>query len=88
MTVATIVASWFKVMGPAGPQDIVNRYLLVLWFEAVAVWAFALSWLAKGRAEESLSRLLVDGRRARKRTGRPGRRPDQNGGGISPDKPA
>ncbi len=56
MTLAVIVASWFKIMGPAAPQAAVNGGLLVLWFEAVAVWAFALAWLVKGRVEERLVR--------------------------------
>lgn len=58
MTVATVVASWFKVMGPAGPQQVVNDWMLVLWFEAVAVWAFAVSWLTKGRADQALIGLI------------------------------
>lgn len=58
MTLATIVASWFKIRGPAGPQAVVNDGLLVLWFEAVAVWAFAVAWLVKGRAEVGLTRML------------------------------
>lgn len=56
MTVAVIVASWFKIRGPAGPQKLVNDTLMVLWFEVVAVWAFALAWLVKGRVEERLTR--------------------------------
>jgi hypothetical protein len=68
MTAATIVASWFKVIGPAGPQEFVTRYRVVLWTEAVAVWAFALAWLTKGRADQALFGLL---RR---------RRPDRGGG--------
>lgn len=56
MTLAVIAASWFKIMGPEGPQAVVNRGLLVLWFEAIAIWAFALAWLVKGRVEERLAR--------------------------------
>jgi len=56
MTVLVIVASWFKIRGPAGPQKIVNDWMLVLWFEAVAIWAFAIAWLVKGRVEERLTR--------------------------------
>ncbi len=62
MTLATIVASWFKVMGPEAPQAVVNRWLLVLWFEAIAVWAFSISWLTKGRADEAVV-AIVRGRR-------------------------
>ncbi|MCB6177464.1 hypothetical protein LHP98_04880 [Rhodobacter sp. Har01] len=56
MTVAVIVASWFRIRGPEAPQKIVTDGRLVLWFEAVAVWAFALAWLVKGRVEERLTR--------------------------------
>lgn len=55
MTVLVIVASWFKIRGPEGPQKIVNDWMLVLWFEAIAIWAFALAWLVKGRVEEKLT---------------------------------
>jgi hypothetical protein len=54
MTVLTIVTSVIKVAGPAGPQAMVNGWALVLWCEAVAVWAFAVSWLVKGRADQAL----------------------------------
>ncbi len=53
-----ILASWFKIRGPAAPQAIVNDLRLVLWLEAIAVWAFALSWLTKGRADLALARPL------------------------------
>lgn len=56
MTGAVIVASWFKIRGPDTPQAVVNHGLLVLWFEAIAIWAFALAWLVKGRVEERQSR--------------------------------
>ena len=56
LTGAVIVASWFKVMGPEGPQRVVNHALLVLWGEAIAIWAFAVAWLVKGRVEERLAR--------------------------------
>lgn len=65
MTVAVIVASWFKIMGPEGPRHLVESTLLVLWFEAIAIWAFALAWLVKGRVEERGTR-----RRARLRARR------------------
>lgn len=67
MTAATVAASWFKVMGPPGPQAVVNGGRLVLWFEAIAVWAFALSWLVKGRAGLPLAAAL-----RRRRGGTPG----------------
>lgn len=58
MTVATVTASVFKVAGPPVPRAVVIDYQLVLWFEAVAVWAFSVSWLTKGRAEQSILRLF------------------------------
>ncbi len=54
MTIATFVASWFKVMGPALPQRLVIDYNLVLWVESIAVWAFSFSWMVKGKAERML----------------------------------
>lgn len=54
MTIATFVASWFKVMGPALPQRLVIEYNLVLWVESIAVWAFSISWMVKGKAEKML----------------------------------
>jgi hypothetical protein len=62
MTLLTILTSVIKVAGPAGPQATVNGWALVLWCEAVAVWAFAVSWLVKGRADQA----LVDRMRARR----------------------
>lgn len=57
MTCAVIVASWFKIRGPAGPQSVVNDWMLVLWFETLAIWAFAIAWLTKGRADLALARI-------------------------------
>lgn len=57
MTLGVVIASWFKIKGPAVPQAVVNDYMLVLWFEAVAVWAFAIAWLTKGRADLALARI-------------------------------
>lgn len=62
MTACVIVASWFKIRGPEGPQSFVNDWLLVLWFEAVAIWAFAIAWLTKGRADMALADLLAAAR--------------------------
>lgn len=43
------------------PNEIIStaviRHNLVFWVEAIGVWAFALSWLAKGKADISLSRI-------------------------------
>jgi len=56
MTLAVIGASWFRIMGPEGPKRLIDGGLLVLWFEAIAIWAFAVAWLVKGRVEERQAR--------------------------------
>ncbi|WP_146161944.1 hypothetical protein [Pseudogemmobacter blasticus] len=56
MAGAVIVASWFRIRGPEGPQKLVSDGMLILWFEAIAIWAFAVAWLVKGRVEERLMR--------------------------------
>jgi len=56
MTVAVIVASWLRLQGSQAARDIVTGSMLILWFESVAIWAFALAWLVKGRAETALTR--------------------------------
>lgn len=58
MTVGVLAASGFKIKGPAGPQTFVTDWLVVLWLEAIAIWAFALAWLVKGRADLALARPL------------------------------
>ncbi|TXH96368.1 MAG: hypothetical protein E6Q73_13725 [Pseudorhodobacter sp.] len=58
LTLAVLVASWFKIKGPAAPQAFVTDLRLILWFEAGAIWAFALAWLVKGRADLALARRL------------------------------
>jgi hypothetical protein len=54
-TLGVMVASYFKIRGPAGPQTFVVNNNLVLWLESVAIWAFAISWLTKGKAERMLA---------------------------------
>ena len=58
MTLGVLVASWFKIKGPAAPQAFVTDWRLILWLEALAIWAFALAWLVKGRADLALARRL------------------------------
>ena len=57
-TLGVIVTSALKLFGPAGGQKIVTDWLLILWFEALGVWAFSVAWLVKGKADEGLRRLL------------------------------
>jgi cytochrome bd-type quinol oxidase subunit 1 len=52
--IGTVIASWFRVAGSDAARAIVNDYRLILWFEAVGVWAFSVSWLTKGRADLSI----------------------------------
>ena len=58
MTAGVLLASWFKIKGPAAPQAFVTDWLVVLWLEVLAIWAFALAWLVKGRADLALARRL------------------------------
>lgn len=56
---AATLASYFKIYGPAGPQRFVIEYNVVLWVEAMGIWAFGLSWLTKGQADfEKIRRVL------------------------------
>ncbi len=57
MLLAIAAASAIKIHGSGWPQDIVVRYKLVLWLEAVGIWAFGVSWLVKGRADIALANL-------------------------------
>jgi hypothetical protein len=52
MTALVMAASWVRLLGPEGPRRLVQEGTVILWFEAVAIWAFALAWLVKGRVEE------------------------------------
>lgn len=51
------VASAVKILGSGAAQDVVIRYNLVFWFEAIGIWAFGLSWLVKGKADIALVKL-------------------------------
>ena len=53
-TLGVVVTSVLKLFGPPAAQKIVTDWLLILWFEAIGVWAFSFSWLVKGRADEAL----------------------------------
>ncbi len=59
MTAGVVAASWFKIRGPVIPQAIVVQWQLVLWFEALAIWAFSAAWLTKGRADLALARIVA-----------------------------
>lgn len=55
--VATAVCVVFKRWIGGDGREFVLQYKLIFWFEAIGVWAFALSWLVKGRADLALVRL-------------------------------
>lgn len=56
--VLTAISVLFKrVIG--GPiADFVLEYSLIFWFEAFGVWAFAISWIVKSRADLALAQKL------------------------------
>ncbi|MDQ7072172.1 MAG: hypothetical protein Q9M48_15825, partial [Rhodobacterales bacterium] len=57
IVLATIViagASYFKIYGENDARDFVIGYYVVFWAEAAGVWAFAISWLTKGKADMAM----------------------------------
>ena len=54
MTVLIIAASTVKVHGSGAAQRMVMDLRIVLWLEAIAIWAFCAAWLMKGRDELGL----------------------------------
>ncbi|WP_194095183.1 hypothetical protein [Marivivens aquimaris] len=58
MTFAIIAASYVKIRLTGALHDFVVDCMLVLWFEAIAIWAFSIAWLTKGRAEMSIVKLV------------------------------
>lgn len=72
-TLGTIGASVFRIMGSDMQRQFVNDYRIILWFEALGVWAFSLSWLTKGRADLSLIRSLRQMARSQGKSGSEGR---------------
>lgn len=49
--------SYLKNSGSPAVQDYVVRHNIIFWVEAVGIWAFALSWLVKGKADMVILRL-------------------------------
>lgn len=58
-TLLVVATSAAKLFGPPVLAGIVTDYLLILWAEALGIWAFAIAWLTKGRADEALRRLVA-----------------------------
>ena len=71
--VLTAIAVIFKrfVGGPVG--EFVVDYSLIFYFESLGVWCFAISWIVKSRADQSIARRIVPktirDRRAARRQG-------------------
>lgn len=55
-TILITITSYLKVKGSPDMQAIVIDWNLVLWLEAIGIWAFAFSWLVKGKADLAFSR--------------------------------
>ena len=55
-TVLITITSYFKVKGSPEVRAFVIDWNLVLWLEAIGIWAFAISWLTKGKADLAFSR--------------------------------
>jgi hypothetical protein len=54
---ATAICVVLKRWVGGGGRELVLEYKLIFWFEAIGIWAFALSWLIKGRADLALARM-------------------------------
>lgn len=57
MIVGIAGSSAVRVLTSGPAHDFVVAYKIVLWCEAIGIWAFGLSWLVKGKAEVALARL-------------------------------
>ncbi len=59
----TAIAVFFKTREGSWLGGLVVDYSLIFYFEALGVWAFALSWIVKSRADESIARRLLPSHR-------------------------
>ncbi|HHI70840.1 MAG TPA: DUF998 domain-containing protein [Rhodobacteraceae bacterium] len=64
--VLTAISSYYKINGAPAAKAFVNKWDIVFWAEAIGVWAFAFSWLTKGRAEEALRNLKITGKKTKR----------------------
>lgn len=55
-TILITITSYMKVKGSPEMKAMVVDWNLVLWLEAIGVWAFAFSWLTKGKADLAFSK--------------------------------
>ena len=56
-TVLISVFSYFKLYGSTEMQTFVQDWKVIFWIEAIGIWAFAFSWLTKGKADLALRSL-------------------------------
>lgn len=55
MLILTMIAVYFRKMTDGAAHAIVESNNLIFWFEAIGIWAFALSWLVKSKADMKLA---------------------------------
>ncbi|WP_457648593.1 hypothetical protein [Profundibacter sp.] len=56
-TVLILLFSYFKLKGSPEMQSLVTDWKIIFWIEAIGIWAFAFSWLTKGKADLALRSL-------------------------------
>ena len=56
-TVLILLFSYFKLKGSPEMQSLVTDWNIIFWIEAIGIWAFAFSWLTKGKADLALRSL-------------------------------
>jgi len=56
-TVLITVFSYIKLKGSPDMQRLVVDWKIIFWIEAIGIWAFAFSWLTKGKADLALRSL-------------------------------
>ena len=54
--IGLIAGSYSKMNGPPDVQEFLINTRLIFWSEAIGIWAFAFSWLVKGKADLALVR--------------------------------
>jgi len=57
--ILTMVAVYFRKLTDGAGKVFVEDNNLIFWFEAVGIWAFALSWLVKSKADMILAERLM-----------------------------
>jgi hypothetical protein len=57
-SLALVVSSYWKQVGPPPMTEFVLNYNVVFWVEAIGVWAFSIAWIVKGRGDQELLGVL------------------------------